>query len=494
MNQKSAFHILTVGWDRTLIVNLCDRIEAKGAVRFSHLVHPRFTQREWPERPQRPDIYFFRQDLKQRMPAPDHQLLASLERDGIPTIHEMILGDRILSKLRYEVALGYATFLAQRMFELFQKLEPTVIVGGFDAIHAGIALAVAKRMNIPWFVLNFSVLPAGLACFCDRMSLGARVHADSRPFSELQSLAERSLEQFEGRKIQAPAYIAPAPLSLVGKIATLPRRAVSLYRTILNSRLREFLQFTEDRTSYSVSAAISHFYRVARAREAINKVQVISEPPNSPYVLFGLHMQPESSIDVLGSFFSNQMWVIELLSRSIPPSHRLLVKVHKSDISNYSLQQLKKMQSFPGVQLVAPFANTLQFIRNADLVTAIQGTMGLEAALLGKPVIMLGDSPVTIFPSASRIGEITDLPGLIRTKLAEAPPGRGAIVDAYASYLAPLLPATHNDWTARPTDVQIDGYVKLFEMLRRMLNHKQTQIQGARQGESRQNSRLRSDC
>ena len=63
-----------------------------------------------------------------------------------------------------------------------------------------------------------------------------------------------------------------------------------------------------------------------------------------------------------------------------------------------------------------PFADTRGLIESSNLVISIQGTMGLEAALLGKPVIMLGDSPVTVFPSASRIGEISDLPKLVRSK------------------------------------------------------------------------------
>ena len=187
--------------------------------------------------------------------------------------------------------------------------------------------------------------------------------------------------------------------------------------------------------------------------------------PTAPYVLFGLHFQPESSIDVWAPFFSNQMWVIELLSRSIPPSHKLLVKIHKSDIANYSSEQLKSMCAFPRVELVQPFADTRVLIESSKLVISIQGTMGLEAALLGKPVIMLGDSPVTVFPSASRIGEISDLPKLVRTKLVEPPPDRSQIVEAYASYLAPFMPASHNDWRVGIEEQAIERYGKLFSML-----------------------------
>lgn len=188
-------------------------------------------------------------------------------------------------------------------------------------------------------------------------------------------------------------------------------------------------------------------------------------PPSTPYVLFGLHMQPESSIDVWAPFFSNQLWVIELVARSVPPTHGVLVKIHKSDAAHYSRAELARMLSFPGVRLVEPFASSREFIEAADLVIAIQGTMGLEAALLGKPVISLGDSPVSVFPSVARIGQIEDLPRLIRQKLSERPPERSRIIDAYEEYLSPFMKASHNDWTAPITSQGIDGYVQLFESL-----------------------------
>lgn len=177
-------------------------------------------------------------------------------------------------------------------------------------------------------------------------------------------------------------------------------------------------------------------------------------------------MQPEASVDVWAPFFSKQFWVIEILARSLPPSHKLLVKIHKSDTAKYSSEQLQRLRALPGVELVRPFVDTRAFIEQAALVVAIQGTMGLEGALLGRPVIMLGDSPVTLFPSAARVGELTDLPALVRRQLAQPVPSREQIVKAYAAYLAPFEPASHNDWRQRRTEQEIDDYVKLFGLLK----------------------------
>jgi hypothetical protein len=125
------------------------------------------------------------------------------------------------------------------------------------------------------------------------------------------------------------------------------------------------------------------------------------------------------------------------------------------------------MKALPGVKLVAPSSDARSFVENADLVIAIQGTIGLEAALLGKPVIMLGKSPVASFPSVSRIGKIHELPILIRNKLMEEAPDRHDIINAYSSYLAPFWPASHNNWTRVPGDEEIENFVVLFDELRR---------------------------
>ncbi|MEX0734723.1 MAG: hypothetical protein WD944_02685 [Steroidobacteraceae bacterium] len=465
----SALHVLTVGWDQVLVDGLCTPIAAKSRHRFSHILHPRHSALEFRGRPDQ-GLHFFRESPRDAIPEADYELLRSLEAEGVPTVHNMVLGDRVVSALEYREALGYATFLARRLAELFDELKPSVVISGFDGIHAGIALAVAKQMGVPWFALNFSVIPPGLACLCDGMSPAARVQLPAAgDAGELRAFAEASLLRFESGTLHAPAYVDSHSSSIAGKLGRIPGRMTALVRTIRNSQQRDILRFTDTPGRVSVSAAVRSIRRAAAARKAVSTSVALATPPSSRYILFGLHMQPESSIDVWAPFFSNQMWVIELLSRSIPPSHQLLVKIHKSDLTNYSGDQYEQMQALPGVKLVRPFVDSRTFIDRADLVVSIQGTMGLEAALLGKPVIMLGDSPVTKFPSASSIREIQDLPELIRRKFSEPPPTREQIVQAYASYLAPFAPASHNDWRLKIGEREIEGYVRLFDRLQSYL-------------------------
>lgn len=466
MNSKTEFHIISVGMDHSLIEGMFDRINDKSKQKFSHIVHPRHTIQEWPDKiSHNSNIFFFREKLTQIMPAPDRQLLASLEQEGVPTIHNMIMSDRVVSKLNYDDALCYTSFLTQRLFEVFSNVKPSLVIGAFDSLHASIAQAVSKRMGIPWFALHFSIIPPGFACFCDQMTPAARVKLSMQSKDETLIFAEESLRNFMTRDIEARAYIAPSSRPFFGKIANFPKRLKSVISTLKKSQISEYIKFTEEKSSYNIITAVSELYSQSRSRKALLSIKTLNELPNTPYVLFGLHMQPESTIDVWAPFYSNQMRVIELLARSIPPTHKLLVKVHKSDVSNHSRKELDRMQAFPGVELIAPFADTRKFIDNADLIIAIQGTMGLEAALLGKPVIMLGESPVNMFPSASPIGKVVDLPALIRNKLKESLPNKAEILNAYVSFLAPFFPASDNEWSIRRTDKEIDGYVNLFQLL-----------------------------
>ena len=422
-NHSESTHFVTVGAIQILVENLWERIASTGGFRFSHIVHPILDQGSWDRGPAPRNAHFFFDDANRSMPNADLPLLRSLERDDVPTIHNMILGDRVVSRLDYRESLRYATFLTQRLMSMYAALKPSAVIGGFDALHGGLGFAVAKKMGIPWFALNFSVIPPGFACFCDRMSPAARVKLSDEPLHDMRAVAEASLAQFESRKIQAPAYISPPPPTVAGKIARLPVRISALYRTVRKAGRRDSLKFVENAGGHDVRAALRHLRRTASAHSALSTVKTVSAPPRTRYALFGLHMQPESSIDVWAPFYSNQMSVVELLARSIPPTHQLLVKIHKSDVANYSREQLERMRSFPGVQLVAPFADTRRFVEGADLLFSIQGTIGLEAALLGKPVIVLGDSPVALFPSASPIGKIVDLPKLVRHKPLRAAAG-----------------------------------------------------------------------
>jgi hypothetical protein len=469
MSRADSMHVVTVGMTPILVRDLWDRIQLKVDYPISHIAHPTFNHDSWAAVMPVGAVTFFRDDMRTKMPSPNRELLASLEIAGVPTIHNMILSDRFVSKLLYEDALAYATFLTQRLMAIYRSLKPTVVIGGFDSLHGSLGFAVAKFMRIPWFVLNFNSLPSGQVAFCSDLSPASKVMLEPQRAETMRSTADRLLQDFEGRKIEAAAYIPPKLFSASFIIKRIPVQLRALIRIARRRTWRDTLKYTDHPSGYSISGLFREAIRLRKNVLRLPHDKLLHVPLNGRYAFFGLHVQPESSIDVFAHFFSNQVQVVELMARSLPPTHTLLVKLHKSDVPNYSRALMAALARLPGVCLVSPYADTFEFIKRADLILSIQGTIGLEGALLGKPVIMFGDSPTRRFPSVSTLGRNPDLPALVRQKIAEAAPGRAAIVDAFAAYLASFYPASRNDWTIRPTDDEIEGYVHLFELLENYL-------------------------
>jgi hypothetical protein len=465
MDQRAGLHVLTVGWSPQLIEALCNRIAANSNHSFSHLLHPACDRETYGQRLNGSNIHWFFDSKRIQMPPADRELLASLEQRNVPTIHNMILGDPIVSKLPYEEALAYAGFLANRLMAVGQQVKPSLIIGDFDRVHGSMTLAVARKLNIPWFALRFSVLPPGLAGFCENLSPASTIALRALSADRLRPLAESALRDFEAERIKAHAPRTPNFLAPAYIVRRIPSQLRSFFATCRRGWTRGYNKYTDAKIGYSVAAMLKESLRFRRNAMQLPRTRMATQVPADPFVFFGLHFQPEASIDVCAHFYSNQVRVVELISRSLPPTYKLLVKLHKSAAAHYSRSQLAEFTKFPGVELVSPDANTREFIERASVVFSIQGTIGLEAALLGKPVVMFADSPTQIFPNVSTIGRLTEFPDLVRKKLTERSLDRAATVEAFMAYLAPLGRASLNDWTKRPTDAEIAGYVELFDLL-----------------------------
>lgn len=454
--EEGRFHVLIVGWGQKLIDRICFPVEKATGYRFSFIVDPALGKVDLPL----PQYHCLFDSDPMELPEPDADALVLIEMPGVPTIHNMIMGDRLVRKLEYRQAAAYASFLSKRMEQLFLTINPSVIVGGYDGLHSGIALAVARKMRIPWFALSFTTIPPGLMGFRIGMTPDTSIRINPLPTATLHELADKTLSDFEGRKMVVFAYLSANSVSMI--IKRLPRHLKALSAVLLRAIPGRTNRFTQ----YSLPFVIKEYVRKRINLLSLPLKSMLKNPPAQRYCFIGLHMQPESSIDVWAPFFSDQFSVIESIARSIPPDHKLLVKLHKSDADNYSPKQLEQLRRLPGVELVSPYADSRTFIENASLIFAIQGNIALEAAMLGRPVLVFGETLFTGFPSASRIGRPTELPQQIREKLKEKPPARDAILQGLISYLSYFSPGCFNDWESEPSQADIKAMADQFEALR----------------------------
>jgi hypothetical protein len=395
----------------------------------------------------------------------DVDYLNSLVQEGVPTIHNMIMSDHIVSKLPYTEGLTYASNLAWGFHDMYKEIKPSVIIGCHDGIHSSIGCAVAKMVKAPWFALSFCPIPAGYVALRKGIVPDEMVCLRNTNDKEISKLALKLISAFEVNKLKPITYISAYSMSLaIKRFPKQLKEGINRFKKTYSGGLNKYLE-------YDFKFVLKQFIRKKINLLTTPNSCYIRDPQKKPYIFFGLHMQPETTIDVYAPYYSDQFNTIKMIARSIPITHNLLVKLHISDADNYSRKQWRILCRLPGVKLVAPNVSSRKFIEKSSLVITITGNMGLEGALLGKQVLMFGKKNYEHFPNVTRVVDITNLPNLIIQKLGEKRPTRESIIAAYKEYLKPYFKASKNNWKREFTTLQEkDGFVELFQSLKIFLS------------------------
>jgi hypothetical protein len=105
------------------------------------------------------------------------------------------------------------------------------------------------------------------------------------------------------------------------------------------------------------------------------------------YILITLHVQPEASIDVLGSKFSNQIEFVKQVSRTCPVDYCIAVKEHPHAFGDRKTSFYESLNNLNNVVVIDHKESSLKAIKNSELVISITGTSSLEAAIAGVPAV-----------------------------------------------------------------------------------------------------------
>lgn len=190
------------------------------------------------------------------------------------------------------------------------------------------------------------------------------------------------------------------------------------------------------------------------------------------FVFFPLHFEPEVAIQVFGKPYQNQIETIRNLALSVPLGMKVLVKEHPRSLGFRRAAYYRKLLDIPNVRLINPFVPSIDIVRQAALVTVISGSIGLEAAVCSKPVIVLGTVPYQILPDTMvrTCHDVFELERKIPSHIAEYKNDEAALEHYFCTIIANSVPINFYtkllakndrlviDGTARGVD---DEYVRL---------------------------------
>ena len=131
-----------------------------------------------------------------------------------------------------------------------------------------------------------------------------------------------------------------------------------------------------------------------------------------PYIYLPLHYQPEMTSSPAGDIFVDQFLCVETLVKNTPDNWKIYVKEHPLQFQAHSEGQTGRIKEFyddllqiPNIRLMPLQADSFNLISNAKAVATITGTVGWEAMVRRKPVLLFGLSWYEKYPGALKIAD-----------------------------------------------------------------------------------------
>ena len=349
---------------------------------------------------------------------PDWDYLAAAERMyGWPTLATMSYSDQWFGHGEHDTVVRFMQHVLRAVEERYRQLAPDLVIIDPVADFTSYAhFAVARHMGIPVYSFDSGVVPGRFAVYSSPYRFWDRVDGLFDTFvstgisPDLHAQARQYIEAFRQNETRPPAAVQWLTFRLAKaedwqKLLTHVVDWVYAPRGPVQAKpWRVVWQRTQ---------------RVLRQRWCDFRGVFGRPDARDSYVLFPLHVQPEASTSVLAPMFVNQAALIEDIARCLPAGQKLYVKEHFAFAGKRPLSFYRQIGRLWNVELIHPFADSFQLVRQARALVTITGTMGWEALLLGKPVMTFGEVCYNSFPDVIKAGRRPkgEWPGLVETLL-----------------------------------------------------------------------------
>jgi hypothetical protein len=226
------------------------------------------------------------------------------------------------------------------------------------------------------------------------------------------------------RERHSSAFVPPLPPGERG--ASLPRM-IRPFKTRLADFIRRSLKDPSRFEPDFLKAALMNnlpryrdwWYEMRRKRaRRWHDLKSLDELPEK-FVYYPLHFSPESSINTPAPYYIDQMRAVDAIRHAMPSNYTLIVKDHPAALLIRKKGLMDKMRRSSGVRVIHSSLSGRELIQRAALTISVTGTSTLEAFLLGKPSLTLGNMFASKF-----LGGVTPLLGLderIRHVIANPP-------------------------------------------------------------------------
>ena len=330
---------------------------------------------------------------------------------GRPTLLSAALSDRTFCDLPREDRARRVIGTYKRIESFLDKNKPDfVITSGFEALPHFIFSDVCQFRKIPvFYFLGTRILNFWSSMYNQyEESPSHGINLDLEPSEESISKATKYINSYS-KKQHTPLGEALLPYDnyKIG-LSKLYNFTRYLYRYYISKT------YANDHAYVSPLKKLNFEInnRIKRFSHKYLKYSKLPEDIENWYY-FPLHIQPEYTTLIAGTNAKDQIGTIISLSNSLSLGEGIIVKEHPGMLGRRSKRYYKNLMEISNVRLVKPSISTFELMRKTKGLITINGTAGMEAALLGKPVITIGN---VLYNNYYNILKLKDIP---RRKWAE---------------------------------------------------------------------------
>ena len=151
------------------------------------------------------------------------------------------------------------------------------------------------------------------------------------------------------------------------------------------------------------------------------------------FVYYPLHVPGDMALTLRTPHLLDQLSLVDQICRGVPATHRVAIKEHPAMVGAVDAKRLLALcRRYDNLILLPPSTNNYAVLRRCDAVVSINSKSGAEGALIGKPVIVLGDAFYTNSPIVRTVDRVQDLPVALAQMLSGAAAGAApAVVERY---------------------------------------------------------------
>lgn len=272
-------------------------------------------------------------------------------------------------------------YYADKVEGIIENIDPDVVVGECTLYHELLTIQACKRRNIMYLHPSSCRYPVGRYSFYTWDTLAPYAFDNEAP--PLDKCLEIANTIAERRS--KPDYI-------------LNQRTIA-QTDLLKDKLRLSISYLKGERFNTPNPLFKQAIEKQKKKNIVawdnNAVMDVDKSDGKFRMLYALQMQPEANIDVWGHPNNNQLGFVQKIVAAMSEGDVLYVKPNPKSKYELSKELIEYVAKTPDVIALHHRSKMDSIFNEMNLIFTITGTVGIEACMSNKPLVMAGKAVVS---------------------------------------------------------------------------------------------------